>query len=100
MITWFNLKTMRKTSCTVAGQTKEVMILYVKYMVLLDPKLHGEVNGIILNELHVYFFLSCTDHAKRTTISAKNARKLIEFKKVTFISVIPSKIKKLEPRGT
>ena len=82
----FKQKTLRKTSCTAAAQTKEVMILYVIYTVLLDAKLCGGGNGIILNGLYVSFLMSCTDHAKTTTISARNAPQLMEVTKVTFIS--------------
>ena len=74
----FKQKTLRKTSCTAAAQTKEVMILYVIYMVLLDAKLCGGGNGIILNGLYVSFLMSCTDHAKTTTISARNAPQVMK----------------------
>ena len=47
-------------------------------MVLLDAKLCGGDNGIILNGLYVSFLMSCTDHAKTTTISARNAPQVME----------------------
>ena len=63
MTSRFKQKTLRKTSCTAAAQTKEVMMLYVTYMVLLDAKLYGGVNGIVPIGLYVSCLMSCTDHA-------------------------------------
>ena len=62
--------TLRTTSCTATAQTKIVMTFYVKYVVLLDPALHSEVNGTIVNGLHVCF---CS-HEQATQKQPKSQR--------------------------